>query len=192
MQDFYDNEFDQFTANLSKLEAIIADEDQRLDGLDYLGTMAKELGGILGHIAVQERTENTRDYTDGTGSSTHHAATAEVMKDLAISVRDAADRSEASLIVATVLRSVIDLTRELTDWNGAPAQVAAKEEATRDGMTRNQVLAYLASKGRDIQPGTWSAYVARNQAPQPARKVGRTPLWDPKVVASFADGTWQA
>jgi len=192
MQDFYDNEFDQFTADLNKLEAAIGNEDQRLDGLDYLGTMAKELGGILNAIAIQERTPDTRDYTDGSGTDTHHAATAEMMKDLAASVRDAADRSEATLIVATVLKSVINLTRELTDWNGAPAQIAAKEESSREGMTRDQVLAYLASKGRAIKPGTWSGYVARNQAPQPARKVGRTPLWDPTAVAAFADGTWKA
>ena len=58
-------------------------------------------------------------------------------------------------------------------------------------MTRDQVLAYLAAKGRVIRPGTWSAYVARGQAPQPARKVGRTPLWDPAGVTAFAAGTWE-
>ncbi|GAA0719611.1 hypothetical protein Drose_05915 [Dactylosporangium roseum] len=44
--------------------------------------------------------------------------------------------------------------------------------------TSAQVLTYLREHGRDITAATWSSYVARNQAPQPVRKVGRTPLWD--------------
>lgn len=191
MSDFFDTEYDQFIADLGKLEDGISDADDRLDALDYLGTMAADLGGILHVVAAQERTGTTPDYTDGSGENSHHAATAETMKDLAIAVRDASERSEASLIVATALASVITLTRELTHWTGASAQVAAKSESNRDGMTRDQVLAYLAGKGRTIMPGTWSAYVARSQAPQPARRVGRTPLWDPRAVAAFADGTWK-
>ncbi len=46
----------------------------------------------------------------------------------------------------------------------------------REGDTAT-VLAYLAQHGRTITPATWRAYVARNQAPQPAKRVGRTPLW---------------
>lgn len=54
------------------------------------------------------------------------------------------------------------------------------------GMTAEQVLAYLRSRGRHIAPSTWRAYVARGQAPAPARHVGRTPLWDPADVHAFA------
>ncbi|MBN6054497.1 hypothetical protein JYK22_21325, partial [Nonomuraea sp. RK-328] len=57
------------------------------------------------------------------------------------------------------------------------------------GMTMEQVLAYLASVGRHIKPSTWRAYVAREQAPQPVRHVGRTPLWDPSEIAAFAGQT---
>lgn len=47
------------------------------------------------------------------------------------------------------------------------------------GMTRAQVLAYIAAKtGRTIAPSTWGAYAARGQAPKPSRHVGRTPLWE--------------
>lgn len=55
-----------------------------------------------------------------------------------------------------------------------PSATAAHEDT---GMTRAEVLAYLARHGRRIEPGTWSSYVARGQAPAPVRRVGRTPLW---------------
>lgn len=29
-----------------------------------------------------------------------------------------------------------------------------------------------------VKPRTWSAYVARGQAPLPAARVGATPVWD--------------
>lgn len=38
----------------------------------------------------------------------------------------------------------------------------------------------------DIKANTWSGYVSRNQAPQPTRRIGRTPVWDADVVR-----TWQ-
>lgn len=44
--------------------------------------------------------------------------------------------------------------------------------------TSAQVLDYLATQGKHINATTWRSYVAREQAPQPVRKVGRTPLWD--------------
>lgn len=53
-------------------------------------------------------------------------------------------------------------------------------------MTSEQVLAYLKSIGRPITAATWRSYVAREQAPQPVRKVGRTPLWDPSEIREFA------
>lgn len=50
--------------------------------------------------------------------------------------------------------------------------------AADEGMTRDMVLSYLRGAGRSIAPSTWSSYVARGQAPKPARTVGRTPLWE--------------
>jgi hypothetical protein len=57
------------------------------------------------------------------------------------------------------------------------------EAAADKGMTRDQVLNYIAAKtGRRIAPSTWSSYTARKQAPAPSRYVGRTPLWDPETI----------
>jgi hypothetical protein len=50
-------------------------------------------------------------------------------------------------------------------------------EPIREGDSRF-VLAYLRQRGRDITPATWRSYVSREQAPAPARHVGRTPLWN--------------
>lgn len=36
-----------------------------------------------------------------------------------------------------------------------------------------------------ISPATWRAYVARGQAPQPARRFGRTNVWRPPVVREW-------
>lgn len=64
---------------------------------------------------------------------------------------------------------------------------SAREAAQDTGMTRDQVLDYLeALRGKRITPGTWSAYVARDQAPKPVRYVGRTPLWDRREIAEWA------
>lgn len=69
------------------------------------------------------------------------------------------------------------------DWHvlghvpGAPVGSLA-EGAADQGMTRDMVLSYLRGQGRNIAPSTWSSYVARGQAPKPARHVQRTPLWD--------------
>jgi hypothetical protein len=60
--------------------------------------------------------------------------------------------------------------------------------AADDGWTRGQVLDYLREKGRPIAPGTWSSYVARGQAPAPIKRVGRTPLWDPRSIKSWTGG----
>lgn len=68
------------------------------------------------------------------------------------------------------------------DWHvlgyvsGEPVP-SVEEGAADDGMTRDMVLRYLAGAGRSIAPSTWSSYVARGQAPRPARRVSRTPLW---------------
>jgi hypothetical protein len=64
--------------------------------------------------------------------------------------------------------------------------VPSFEEASADrGMTRKQVLDYLAAKGRKIAPSTWASYVARSQAPEPDRYVSRTPLWDPATIDAW-------
>ena len=57
--------------------------------------------------------------------------------------------------------------------------VPSYEDGAADkGMTRPQVLAWLAARGRKISPSTWSSYTARGQAPKPSRYIGRTPIWD--------------
>ncbi|MGW7331221.1 hypothetical protein ACWGIU_22020 [Streptomyces sp. NPDC054840] len=57
--------------------------------------------------------------------------------------------------------------------------------AEDQGMTRDMVLRYLREHGRPIAVSTWSAYVARGQAPKPARHVNRTPLWDRADIDTF-------
>jgi hypothetical protein len=37
-----------------------------------------------------------------------------------------------------------------------------------------------------IKPRTWHGYVGRDQAPKPARHVGRTPLWDADTVRAYS------
>lgn len=37
----------------------------------------------------------------------------------------------------------------------------------------------------NIQPSTWAGYVSREQAPQPIRHVGRTPLWNSDDVRAW-------
>ncbi|GAA0734647.1 hypothetical protein GCM10010199_54000 [Dactylosporangium roseum] len=38
-----------------------------------------------------------------------------------------------------------------------------------------------------ITRSTWAAYVARQQAPQPERKFGRSPVWRPATVKAWAE-----
>lgn len=49
------------------------------------------------------------------------------------------------------------------------------------------VVAYLAEQDAAISPATWRSYVARGLAPEPARRVGRTPVWNPAVVRAWQD-----
>lgn len=72
---------------------------------------------------------------------------------------------------------------------GADPRTPVQPGADEQLMTRHQVLTYLASHGRVIKPGTWDSYVTRDQAPRPATRVGRTPLWSPADIAAFAAGT---
>jgi hypothetical protein len=192
--DTIDAQGQQFLAMLDLLEAGLAndDEDDRREALDYLGDKARSIGGVFNHEHIRTLTETSRDYTDGTGENRDHAATRETMQDIAVAVRNAAEPAEAALIIATVLSSVARLAQELKVWEKGSEQAAANLQTTAGGMTRDRVLAYLATRGRTIKPGTWSAYVARNQAPQATRRFGRTPLWAVADVVAFADGTWEA
>jgi hypothetical protein len=159
------------------------------DATMRLGWLAAELGSQFKTLGVSRRRPGAPEHYD---EDRLHHATAEVMRDLRVAVRNGSDKAEAALIIATVLKYVEDLVQEYNGWTGAAATVAAERGSGWAGMTRDQVLAYLAGNGRAIQPGTWSAYVARGQAPAPARKVGRTPLWERADVVAFADGTWRA
>jgi len=71
-------------------------------------------------------------------------------------------------------------------WCAIPGGVLPTTPAEVE-WTREQVLAYLAEAGMPVAADTWSGYVSRGQAPAPARRVGRTPLWDPAEVRA-----WQA
>ncbi|OZD55868.1 transcriptional regulator [Rhodococcus sp. 06-1474-1B] len=47
-----------------------------------------------------------------------------------------------------------------------------------DELTTADVLALIEDKtGKAISTKTWSSYVARGQAPKPARHLSRTPLY---------------
>jgi len=72
----------------------------------------------------------------------------------------------------------------------APPVVARAEDDTL--MTVRQVLATLERAGRFVKPRTWSAYVARGQAPQPVKRVGREPLWDPADIRAYVEGRWRS
>ncbi len=54
-----------------------------------------------------------------------------------------------------------------------------------DWWAVDDVRAYLASTGRPITASTWTAFVARGQAPAAARRFGRTPVWTPATVKTW-------
>lgn len=65
-----------------------------------------------------------------------------------------------------------------------PSAAAAAED---DLLTVRGVVDHLAQHhGRHIGPGTWRGYVARNQAPEAVRRVGREGLWSPADVDAWA------
>jgi hypothetical protein len=73
-------------------------------------------------------------------------------------------------------------------WFGGSTQIpveSSEGSATDQYLTRDQALAYMRERGRDISVSTWSAYVARKQAPPPDRRIGRTPLWRPETLDAF-------
>lgn len=56
--------------------------------------------------------------------------------------------------------------------------------------SRDDCASYLS-----IAPNTWSSYVSRRQAPQPAGHVGGSPWWRPEDVKAWNDtrrgpGNW--
>lgn len=71
-------------------------------------------------------------------------------------------------------------THDVRRWETRRALSPAPEEWTTD-----QVLEYLTAAGRPIARSTWEAYVARDQAPAPARRIGRTPVWNERVVRAW-------
>ena len=52
--------------------------------------------------------------------------------------------------------------------------------------TTEDVLTYLTEIGKPIARDTWSSDVSRKQAPEPARRIGRTPVWKPSAVREWA------
>lgn len=58
-------------------------------------------------------------------------------------------------------------------------------------LTTAEVLARLAELGRPLKRGTWTAYVKRQEAPQRARRIGRTPLWNPADIEAFGRYQWK-
>lgn len=54
--------------------------------------------------------------------------------------------------------------------------------------TTEQVLAWLAEQGSPVTAKTWSGYVSRGQAPAPARRIGRTPVWNPATIRTWYAG----
>lgn len=67
------------------------------------------------------------------------------------------------------------------------SEVPSSQEAAEDDLlTARGVVDYLGRKyGRHVNPGTWRAYVARNQAPAAVRRVGREGLWAPKDIDAW-------
>lgn len=60
-----------------------------------------------------------------------------------------------------------------------------QHELPQDWWTTDDVLTYLRSVGAPISRSTWSAYVARGQAPAPARTFGRSSVWKPADVRDW-------
>jgi predicted DNA-binding transcriptional regulator AlpA len=54
-------------------------------------------------------------------------------------------------------------------------------ELPTDWWTAADCAAFLG-----ITRGTWTAYVAREQAPAPERMFGRSPVWRPATIKTWA------
>jgi hypothetical protein len=71
-----------------------------------------------------------------------------------------------------------------------PLAAAADVDVRADAelLTKAQVLELLRALGRPISPTTLDNYRSRPPAgwPQPARYVGRTPMWDRQAIETYA------
>jgi|GEM_PF-6530057 len=69
---------------------------------------------------------------------------------------------------------------EWLEWEAAkiPADYRIRGFWGKDSQRVEEITADEAAKLWGVQRKTWSSYVARGQAPQPIRHVGRTPLWN--------------
>jgi hypothetical protein len=68
-----------------------------------------------------------------------------------------------------------------------PEVPSSEAAAADDLLTARGVVEYLGRKhDRHINPGTWRAYVARDQAPAAVRRVGREGLWSPADIDAWA------
>lgn len=63
----------------------------------------------------------------------------------------------------------------------------SEPDLPQDWWTTEDVLTFLRFVGVPISRSTWSAYVARGQAPAPDRVFGRSSAWKPDAVRH-----WQA
>lgn len=70
-------------------------------------------------------------------------------------------------------------------WHVYGASPRERVSEVEDGLTAEQVVASLRHRGMSIKVPTWRGYVSRGQAPQPARRVGTTPLWDPIDIVAW-------
>jgi hypothetical protein len=73
----------------------------------------------------------------------------------------------------------------MTTEGPAEEQVTGEQAREDEEWTTDQVLAFLAERGRKITPATWYAYVSRKQAPAPTRRIGRTPVWSPESIGQY-------
>lgn len=54
--------------------------------------------------------------------------------------------------------------------------------------TPEEWTAQQCAKAWGVQLKTWHSYVARNQAPAPVRRIGRTPMWSAAEVTAVRSG----
>jgi len=71
------------------------------------------------------------------------------------------------------------LNRILHSYNFVP--VITVDDADQV-ITRDEISQWLK-----LKPNTWSGYVSRNQAPQPVKRVGSTPLWSRREVLDWQE-----
>lgn len=94
--------------------------------------------------------------------------------------RDSAARLHAGARTVTIGGKTYGITRSLLP------------RRHRDRLlTLDQVLEYLADRGRTMKPATWRSYVANGWAPQPSERVGREPRWRLGAVEEYANGDWK-